>query len=77
MRGEKAGGYFYPITAVQRWDSATGKIENGTYFGWIFALGFKGPFEVTGVGVPPWTPSVPTCAYVPLYDHGMCLCKGK
>ena len=53
MKGEKAGGFFFPITAVQRWDSATGEIENGTYFGLIFALTFKGPFEVTGVGVLP------------------------
>jgi hypothetical protein len=50
MKGEKSGGYFFPITAVQRWDSTAGEIENGTYFGLIFALTFKGPFEITGVG---------------------------
>ncbi|EIE26358.1 hypothetical protein COCSUDRAFT_58894 [Coccomyxa subellipsoidea C-169] len=32
----------------QRWDTTTGEIENGTYFGLIAALTFKGPFEITG-----------------------------
>lgn len=34
---------------VQRWDSNTGEIENGTYFGLIAALTFKGPFKISGV----------------------------
>ncbi len=34
---------------AQRWDSTTGEIENGTYFGQIAALTFKGPFEISGV----------------------------
>ena len=49
MKGEKAGGYFFPITAVQRYDASLGEIENGTYFGYPFALTFRGPFEITGV----------------------------
>ena len=43
-----------PATAlclVQRWDTDTGEIENGTYFGLIAALTFKGPFEISGVRV--------------------------
>ncbi|BDA41079.1 hypothetical protein COCOBI_01-7340 [Coccomyxa sp. Obi] len=48
MKGEKAGGIYFPITAVQRWDTRTGEIENGTYFGLIAALTFKGPFEISG-----------------------------
>lgn len=52
MKGEKAGGFFFPITAVQRYDTATGEIENGTYFGLIAALTFKGPFEIAGVRSP-------------------------
>ena len=49
MKGEKAGGFFFPITAVQRYDASTGEIENGTYFGYPFALTFRGPFVITGV----------------------------
>ena len=44
-----------PATAVclmQRWDTDTWEIENGTYFGLIAALTFKGPFEVSGVRMP-------------------------
>ena len=44
-----------PATAlclVQRWDMDTGEIENGTYFGLIAALTFKGPFEISGVRIP-------------------------
>lgn len=48
MKGEKASGLYFPITAVQRWDSSTWEIENGTYFGLIAALIFKGPFEISG-----------------------------
>ena len=43
-----------PATAlcqVQRWDTDTGEIENGTYFGLIAALTFKGPFEISGVRI--------------------------
>ena len=36
---------------AQRWDSTTGEIENGTYFGQIAALTFKGPFEISGVSL--------------------------
>ncbi|CAK0754366.1 hypothetical protein CVIRNUC_002292 [Coccomyxa viridis] len=47
-KGEKAGGLYFPIPAVQRWDTDAGEIENGTYFGLIAALTFKGPFEISG-----------------------------
>ena len=51
MKGEKAGGFFFPLTAVQRFDASASENENGTYFGYPFALTFRGPFEITGVGL--------------------------
>ena len=39
------------MPSVQRWDSNTWEIENGTYFGMIAALTFKGPFEISGVSL--------------------------
>jgi len=37
-KGGQGGGTYFPLTAVQRWDSATMQIENGVYLGQIAAL---------------------------------------
>ncbi len=48
-KGGKGGGTYFPLTAVQRWDSNTMQIENGVYLGQIAALTFRGPFAMSGV----------------------------
>ena len=39
------------LCLVQRWETDTWEIENGTYFGLIAALTFKGPFKISGVRI--------------------------
>lgn len=38
-------GRYFPITAVQRFDAAAGRIENGVYLGSIGCLTFEGRFS--------------------------------
>ncbi|KAK9841769.1 hypothetical protein WJX81_001783 [Elliptochloris bilobata] len=47
-KGGKGGGLYFPLTAVQRWDSNAMVIENGVYLGWPAALTFRGPFVMSG-----------------------------
>lgn len=42
------GGRYFPLTAVQRWDAASGTIENGIFLGWLAALTFSGPYAFVG-----------------------------
>ncbi|BFG33139.1 uncharacterized protein Pyn_28936 [Prunus yedoensis var. nudiflora] len=42
---ELKGGRYFPITAVQRFDAAGKRIENGVYFGPIGCLTFEGRFS--------------------------------
>ncbi|KAJ9552712.1 hypothetical protein OSB04_016757 [Centaurea solstitialis] len=44
MKGLKSGKYF-PITAVQRFDAAARRIENGVYLGPLGCLTFEGRFS--------------------------------
>lgn len=39
-------GQYFPLTAVQRWDAASGEIENGVYLGHIASLTFSGPYAL-------------------------------
>lgn len=57
-----SGSLLWP---VQCWDSSTWEIENGTYFGLIAALTFKGPFEISGVSSAccSWTSPRCTCLF--------------
>ena len=41
-------GKYFPLTAVQRWNAATGEIENGIYIGHVAALTFSGPYALKG-----------------------------
>jgi hypothetical protein len=45
--GQGSGKYF-PLTAVQRWDSTTSQIENGIFLGHVAALTFSGPYAMKG-----------------------------
>ena len=42
--GQGSGKYF-PLTAVQRWDSTTSQIENGIFLGHVAALIFSGKYQ--------------------------------
>lgn len=44
-KGGKAGGFYFPIPAAQRWEQDKGVIENGIYLGQVAALVFSGPYE--------------------------------
>lgn len=39
------GGRYFPLTAVQRFDAAAGRIENGVFLGPLGFLTFEGPFS--------------------------------
>ncbi|KAM1478171.1 hypothetical protein FF1_039408 [Malus domestica] len=42
---ELKGGRYFPVTAVQRFDAAGKRIENGVYFGPFGCLTFEGRFS--------------------------------
>jgi len=44
----QGGGKYFPLTAVQRWDSTIGQIENGIFLGHVAALTFSGPYAMKG-----------------------------
>jgi len=44
-KGRRGGGFYFPITAVQRFCNEESVIENGIYLGQISALQFSGPFD--------------------------------
>lgn len=48
VRSDAGGGRYFPITAVQSWDAAAGRIVNGVYIGHLAALQFSGPCRLTG-----------------------------
>lgn len=49
MKGVGQGsGKYFPLTAVQRWDAATGQIENGVFLGFLGSLTFSGPYAFKG-----------------------------
>jgi hypothetical protein len=48
VAGDKAGGVYVPITAVQRWRLEDKLIENGIYLGFLGAFVFSGKWESKG-----------------------------
>eukprot|EP01018_Ginkgo_biloba_P003139 Gb_12397 [translate_table: standard] len=44
-QGRSRKGYYFPITAVQRFDASAARIENGVYLGPIGCLTFEGRFS--------------------------------
>eukprot|EP00873_Tetraselmis_striata_P025644 jgi/Tetstr1/445908/TSEL_033537.t1 len=40
----RQAGKYFPLTAVQSWDGAAGRIQNGVYLGHLASLRFSGPF---------------------------------
>eukprot|EP00191_Tetraselmis_sp_GSL018_P008091 CAMPEP_0177607936 /NCGR_PEP_ID=MMETSP0419_2-20121207/18191_1 /TAXON_ID=582737 /ORGANISM="Tetraselmis sp., Strain GSL018" /LENGTH=230 /DNA_ID=CAMNT_0019102567 /DNA_START=172 /DNA_END=864 /DNA_ORIENTATION=+ len=46
-RPEGGAGMYFPLTAVQSWDSE-GNIQNGVYLGHLAGLAFSGPYYISG-----------------------------
>lgn len=47
IAGDRAGGVYVPITAVQRWRLDDKLIENGIYLGFLGAFVFRGNWQAT------------------------------
>jgi hypothetical protein len=48
VQSAQGGGRYFPVTAVQSWDAANGRIVNGVYIGHLAALQFSGPCRLSG-----------------------------